>query len=187
MPITAASLSLAIYWSSSILGRRLLMLICTKRRPLFLRTTHWSLLCCCKPLIGPGLRLISPEVIVAIGNKSYYSGTWDWKNETGSALDWHNFILHLSFEILQRYCKLVVLGTLSMLGNVHQKWYYLLVGNFRVSLQANNQLHPPMLSWSYCKNMPTFYFKYFGHAWLHTPRMTVSTFRTFQNLSTCQK
>ena len=30
MPITTASLSLSIYWSSSIFGRRLLMLICTE-------------------------------------------------------------------------------------------------------------------------------------------------------------
>ena len=32
-----------------------------------------------------------------------------------------NFILHIFFVILQRYCKLVVLGTLGMPGFVHLK------------------------------------------------------------------
>ena len=29
----------------------------------------------------------------------------------------------------------------------------------------------PMLFWKYCKDMATFYFGYFGYAWLHTSKM----------------
>ena len=57
-----------------------------------------------------------------------------------------NFILHDFYEILQRYCKLVVLGTLGMSGYTHPKRYYQFVDNFRVYLQAKNQLHPPCFS-----------------------------------------
>ena len=39
MPITAASLSLSIYWSWSIFGGWLLMLICTEWRPLYLKNS----------------------------------------------------------------------------------------------------------------------------------------------------
>ena len=48
-----------------------------------------------------------------------------------------NFILHIFLEILQRCCKLVVLGTLGV---------YQFVENFNVYLQARNQLHPPWFS-----------------------------------------
>ena len=40
-----------------------------------------------------------------------------------------NFIFHVFFEILQRYWKLVILGTLDMPGYAHPKWYYQLVEN----------------------------------------------------------
>ena len=52
------------------------------------------------------------------------------------------FILHIFFEILQRYCKLIVLGTLSMSGYENPKWYYWLVENFCVYLQVKNQFTP---------------------------------------------
>ena len=61
MPITAASLSVAIHWSSSIFGRRLLILLCTKWKLLFLKTAHSSLLYYWEPLIGSRLRLIPPQ------------------------------------------------------------------------------------------------------------------------------
>ena len=32
-----------------------------------------------------------------------------------------------------------------------------------------------MLFWRYCKDMQTYYFRFFGHAWLHTPKMMLST------------
>ena len=55
----------------------------------------------------------------------------------------NNFILHVFLEILQRYCKLVVFGTLGLSGYAPPKWYCCLVRNFCVYLQAKNQLHPP--------------------------------------------
>ena len=44
-----------------------------------------------------------------------------------------NFILYVFLMILQRYCKLVILGTLGMPGFVHLKRYYYLVENFCLS------------------------------------------------------
>ena len=80
------------------------------------------------------------------------------------------FILHIFLEILQRYCKLIVLGTLGMPGYANEKWYYQLVENFRVYLQAKNQLH--------------------SHAFLeilHTLKTIVSTCRRLRCISACQK
>ena len=39
------------------------------------------------------------------------------------------FIPSLFLEILQRYYRLVILGTLCMLGHTHQKWKQQLLGN----------------------------------------------------------
>ena len=47
-----------------------------------------------------------------------------------------NFILLVFFEILQRYCKLTVFGNLGLSGYAHSQWYYHLVENFCVYLQA---------------------------------------------------
>ena len=44
------------------------------------------------------------------------------------------------FEILQRYCKLVILGTLGMPGHGQQKQWYHLVEKFDVYLHARNQI-----------------------------------------------
>ena len=54
-----------------------------------------------------------------------------------------NFIHHVFFEILQRYCKLVVFVALGMSGCAHPEWYYHVVEKVCVYLQAKNQLHPP--------------------------------------------
>ena len=53
-----------------------------------------------------------------------------------------NFILPVFLEILQRYCKVVILSTLGKLGNTNTKYHHL-VENFRVYLQAEEPLHPP--------------------------------------------
>ena len=44
-----------------------------------------------------------------------------------------NFIFYVFFNILQRYCKLVILDTLGMLGYAHLKRYYNLVETFCLS------------------------------------------------------
>ena len=56
-----------------------------------------------------------------------------------------NFILYIFLEILQRHCKLV-LDTLGMPGYADPKWYYQLVQNFSVDLQAKKQLYSPSFS-----------------------------------------
>ena len=50
--------------------------------------------------------------------------------------------LHILLEILQRYYKLAILGNLNMPSNVKPKFYYQIVEQFCVYLQAKNQLHP---------------------------------------------
>ena len=44
----------------------------------------------------------------------------------------------------------------------------------------------PTFFWRYCKDMQTSYFGYFRHAWLHTPKMILSTCRKPRCLSACQ-
>ena len=44
----------------------------------------------------------------------------------------------------------------------------------------------PILFCRYCKDMQTTHFEYFQHAWLHTPKMIVPTWRRFGCLSACQ-
>ena len=78
-------------------------------------------------------------------------------------------------EILQRYCKFVVLGTLGMPGYAHPKWYHQYEETF-MFICRQKIISYPMLFWKYCKVMQT-YFGYFGHAWLCTAKMIISTFR----------
>ena len=89
-----------------------------------------------------------------------------------------NFILHVFLEILLRYWKFVSLGTLSMPGYAHQKWYYQLVENIRAYQQAKKSTSFSLFFWTYCKDMQT-YFGYFGYACLPTPKMIVSIFKHF--------
>ena len=56
------------------------------------------------------------------------------------------------------------------------------------SLFAGKKLtSSPILYWRYCKDMQTSYFGYFGHAWLHTPKMMVSTCTRIWYLSACNR
>ena len=98
------------------------------------------------------------------------------------------FILHVFLEIFRKYCELIVLGALVMPGYANPKWYYQLVENFRVYLQGKNQLHPTYFSGDIAKICKLLaYFCYFGHAWLYTPKMIVSTYRRLRCLSAYQK
>ena len=63
------------------------------------------------------------------------------KPSTFISMEKINFNLHVFLDILQKYFKPVVLGTLGMFGYVYPKWYYHLIENFHVYLQAKNQLH----------------------------------------------
>ena len=61
-----------------------------------------------------------------------------------------NFKPHLSLEILQRFCKHVILGTLGISGHAHQKLKSQLVGKFAVYLQAKKST-PSIPLLRYCK------------------------------------
>ena len=52
-----------------------------------------------------------------------------------------NFILQVFLEILERYCKTVILVTLGIPGYAHSKWFYHLVENLHVYLQVESQPH----------------------------------------------
>ena len=52
------------------------------------------------------------------------------------------FIPHLFFEMLQRYCRLVIFGTLGMPGHADQEQQHRPVGNNDFYLQTKNQLDP---------------------------------------------
>ena len=89
-----------------------------------------------------------------------------------------NFILYVFLEILQRYCKLVISGTLDMSGYAQPKWYYHL--EEKLCLYAGKKsTSSPVLLWRYCKDMQT-YFGYFRHNWSHLPKVIVSTSRRLQ-------
>ena len=48
---------------------------------------------------------------------------------------------------------------------------------FDCYLQAKNQLHPSCFPWDIAKILSACCFGYFGHAWLCTPKVALSTYR----------
>ena len=64
-----------------------------------------------------------------------------------------NFILYIFLKILQKYCKLIILGALGMPGFAHlRKIVSTFVRTFRELLYLK-QTFSPMFSWRYCKDM----------------------------------
>ena len=99
-----------------------------------------------------------------------------------------NFILtltsstsHFLLKILQKKKKkksrLVILGNLRLPGHTHLKRWSQLEEIFAVYLQAKNQLHLSHFPWDIAKILQTYYFGYFGHASLRTPKMILLTYR----------
>ena len=96
------------------------------------------------------------------------------------------FILHVFLEILQRYCKLLFLGTLGIPGYTNPKLILSTCRKLLCPFADKKSTSPFMLFWRYWKDIQT-YFGYFGHAWLHTPKMIVPTCRRLWCVSACQK
>ena len=98
-----------------------------------------------------------------------------------------NFILPVFLDILQRYYKLVILGTFG------EAWLHkpkMIVSSCRKlsCLSAGRRTtSSPMFFGGYCKDMQSSYFAYFRHVWIHTPKMVKSTCRKFWCFSTWQK
>ena len=61
-----------------------------------------------------------------------------------------NFITHFFLEILQRFCKILILGNVGMPSYDHQSWWHLLVENFIVRQKVKFIPHPEILH-RYCK------------------------------------
>ena len=59
-----------------------------------------------------------------------------------------NFILDIFLEILQRYCEIIVLGTLVMPDYTNIKWYYQFVENFCLFAGKKTTSPPSPLSFS---------------------------------------
>ena len=97
-----------------------------------------------------------------------------------------SFILPVFFELLQRYCKLVMLDTLRKPGYTYQqnivppcrKLLYLSAGKGTTSSS--------IFFWRYCKDVHT-YFEHFGHVWIRTPKMVISPWTKFWCFFACQK
>ena len=56
-------------------------------------------------------------------------------------------IPHIFLEMLQKYCKHVILGILQVPDCTYPKWYYQLVENVCIYLQAKNKLLHSVLYW----------------------------------------
>ena len=69
-----------------------------------------------------------------------FEGTFDIYQQTKKSFSSFMFFL----EILQQYCKFVILGTLGIPGHVPPKWYYQLVEKLCAYLEVKSQLHPPL-------------------------------------------
>ena len=96
------------------------------------------------------------------------------------------FILHVFLEILQRYCKLLFLGTLGIPGYTNPKLILSTCRKLLCPFAGKKSTSPSMLFWRYWKDIQT-YFGYFGHAWLYTPKMIVPTCGRLRCASACQK
>ena len=93
-----------------------------------------------------------------------------------------NFITIFYFKILQSNSKLVIWGNFDMPGHT-QLWWYLFEVNLDVYLKAKSQLHPLCSPWDIAKALQIYYFGYFGHAWLSTFKVVLSTCRKLSCLS----
>ena len=77
-------------------------------------------------------------------------------------------------DILQRYCKLVILGTLK------KRWYQLCcLENFGVYLHAKNQVHSSPLFWNITKTWQTWNFLNWGCFTTPTKNNKITLTETF--------
>ena len=95
-----------------------------------------------------------------------------------------NFILPVFVEILQRYCKLVILGTSGMPGYAQK---VILSRKLCCLSSGKKSTSSPCFSGDSCKDMQIYYFRYFGCLWLFTSKKIVKTCRKCWCSSACQK
>ena len=73
------------------------------------------------------------------------------KTQTINCMQTINFTPHFFLEMSNRYCKLVILGTLSMPDHSQQKLQYQFLDNFDSYLYAKNKLYLSKIFQRYCK------------------------------------
>ena len=96
-----------------------------------------------------------------------------------------NFICHIFFEILERYSKLVILGTLGI-----PRLCKMILSTCRKLLrlsEGKKATSSPMFFLRFCKVMQILHIGYFGQAWLQIPKIIVSTNTKFWYLCASQK
>ena len=91
-----------------------------------------------------------------------------------------NFILNFFFEMLQRYCKLIVWSSLGMSTYVHSNDIINVQKSFVLFYKEKINFIPHLEIFlrRFFKDMQT-YFGYFGHTWLHTPNQMVEVFNVY--------
>ena len=95
-----------------------------------------------------------------------------------------------SFSFSSRYCKDIVKFMFWILWPrlaLHNQSDTINLLETFVFICRQKSTSSTKLFWRYCQDTQTSYFGYFGHAWLHKPKMIVSTCRRPQCLSACQK
>ena len=95
-----------------------------------------------------------------------------------------SFISFIKWHLNFRYCTCFEQGIPWLSGN-----WRLQIHSKRVcdTIKTYNQFQSPTFFWRYSKDIQASYFEYFGHAWLHIPKMILSTCRKLQCLYACQK
>ena len=107
---------------------------------------------------------------------------WCWSAQRIS------FIPHLFPEILQRVCKLDILGTLDMSDHCPSKLIVSTCRKFWYLSAWKNQLYTSLLSWKFAKIIQISHFGYTGHnAWLWPLKMKVLASRKLWCLFSCKK
>ena len=90
----------------------------------------------------------------------------------------NNFTTHLILEILLRYCKLVIMGTLDMLGYGYNK---MVISVWKESyLHAKNQIYCSPYSSNIAEALQICYFGDFENVWPRPPKnSSVNLWKTF--------
>ena len=98
-----------------------------------------------------------------------------------------NFIFYVLLEMLQRYCKLAVLGTLGMSGYTHSKWYYHLVETFVFICRQKINFISHAFSGDIAKICEHFLATLGMPSYMHIHKLIVSSWRWLLCLSACHK
>ena len=122
-------------------------------------------------------------VLDHLHQKSYYQFVGNFRAYLHAKI---NFITHFFLTILQKTANLLCL-TWSCLATHTQNDSTNLKKPLMFICKKKNQLHSLSFPWDIAKILQTCYFGYFDDAWLHTPKVLLSTCKELSRLSTSKK